>query len=66
MAPVPVKVKLLKEMYHVDLDVDEPVLKFRQAIEEVTYIPPGEFFGKNSGNFFRKIFRKIFSEKIYC
>ena len=42
MSIIPVKVKLLKEMYHVDLDMDAPVLKFRQDIEEQTYIPPGK------------------------
>ena len=36
-----VKVKLLKEMYHVDLDPEAPVLDFRKRVEEATYLPPG-------------------------
>ena len=44
MAPVPVKVKLLKEMYHVDVDVDDNPIVFREAVEAACGVPPGKFF----------------------
>ena len=37
-APIPVKIKLLKEMHHVDVDLEAPVAAFRAAIEEKTYL----------------------------
>ena len=43
MAPVPVKVKLLKEMYHVDVDVDDNPMVFREAVEAACGVPPGKF-----------------------
>ena len=42
MPVIDVKVKLLKEMYHIDLDTEAPVLDFRKAIEEKTYMGPGK------------------------
>merc|ERR1711936_242760 len=38
--PISVKVKLLKEMYHIDVDPDAPVMDFRKAIEEQTFVAP--------------------------
>merc|ERR1711990_409525 len=38
--PISVKVKLLKEMYHIDIDPDAPVMDFRKAIEEQTFVAP--------------------------
>lgn len=40
MPAINVKVKLLKEMYHLELDPEAPVIEFRKALEEKTYIPP--------------------------
>ena len=42
--PFQVKVKLLKEMYHVDLDVDAPPIEFGNAVEAETGVPPGTFY----------------------
>lgn len=42
--PFQVKVKLLKEMYHVDLDVDAPPIEFGKAVEAETGVPPGMNF----------------------
>ena len=55
MAPVPVKVKLLKEMYHVDVDVDDNPLVFREAVEAACGVPPGK---KSEMSFSLKIFFK--------
>ena len=52
MAPVPVKVKLLKEMYHVDVDVDDNPLVFREAVEAACGVPPGKFL--KTDNFHEK------------
>ena len=38
-----VKVKLLKEMYHMELDPEAPVMDFRKEIEKHTYIAPSKF-----------------------
>ena len=54
MAPVPVKVKLLKEMYHVDVDVDDNPLVFREAVEAACGVPPGKFL--KISNFYEKHF----------
>ena len=43
-ALIPVKIKLLKEMHHVDVDVNEPVAAFRAAIEELTFLSGFENF----------------------
>ena len=56
MAPVPVKVKLLKEMYHVDVDVDDNPLVFREAVEAACGVPPGKF--ENWPFFMKKIIFK--------
>ena len=37
-----VKVKLLKEMYHMELDPEAPVMDFRKEIEKHTYIAPSK------------------------
>ena len=41
-----VKVKLLKEMYHMELDPEAPVMDFRKEIEKHTYIAPSKFIFK--------------------
>ena len=55
MAPVPVKVKLLKEMYHVDVDVDDNPLVFREAVEAACGVPPGKILKSSHFNKFFKI-----------
>ena len=57
MAPVPVKVKLLKEMYHVDVDVDDNPIVFREAVEAACGVPPGKFLKMTDEN--RSIFENI-------
>ena len=39
--PFEVKVKLLKEMYHVQVDPDESPSKFAEAVEAECGVPPG-------------------------
>ena len=55
MAPVPVKVKLLKEMYHVDVDVDDNPLVFREAVEAACGVPPGKILKSSHFHKFFKI-----------
>ena len=40
--PFEVKVKLLKEMYHVQVDPDESPSKFAEAVEAECGVPPGK------------------------
>ena len=61
MAPVPVKVKLLKEMYHVDVDVDDNPIVFREAVEAACGVPPGKFLKVT--NFIKK--RQFQEKKIF-
>ena len=40
--PFEVKVKLLKEMYHVQVDPEESPSKFAEAVEAECGVPPGK------------------------